>query len=176
MTVNLNHLHIHNWLDFIDKKFSDKSIYEIEKKESGDYLIKSKTNKTTIWFFLNEDLSLSDCQYYNGDCRGWSGETTAANADWGIFTQENVDAINEVLQTPLTKGWLSVDYYLGESVLQSKTYFDKDKNSRPFVHISEYGCFAFILFPVFWLLIKLVDLGLIGHKKETMVTSILTTN
>jgi len=175
MTVKLDDKEISNWVDYVQTKFADKSLYDVKKGDDG-FEIKSKTNKTTIWFNIDTNaasLNLYDCQYCNDDCKGWSGETTAANSDWGIFNQKNVDTLNEVLQTPISNGWLSVDYYFGDSLLKSKTYYDNNKNSTPFVH-HHGGCLAIVLFPLFWLLNKLIDLGLLGRKKETLVTPIQT--
>ena len=176
MTVILDDKEISNWVDYVQTKFVDRTFYDIKKGDAG-FEVKSKTNKTKIWFNINtseDNLNLFDCQYYNDDCKGWSGETTAANSDWGIFNQKNVDTLNEILQTPIKNGWLTVDYYFGDSLLKSKTYYDNDINSTPFVH-NHGGCLAIFLFPLFWLLIKLIDLGLLGRKKEILVTPILTT-
>ena len=173
MTIKLNNIDINNWLDYINVKFADKSLYNISSDNIG-YLIKSKTNNTTIWFNLNHDgMQLNECQYYNTDCKGWSGETAGANDKWGVFNQKNVDTLNDVLQTPIKNGWVSVDYYLGDSFYKSKTYYDKDKKSNPFVHVdSRLGCLSALLFPLFWLLGKLIDIGLIGHKKEITIDGI----
>lgn len=173
MTVKLDDKDISNWADYVQTKFANKSLFDIKKVDDG-FEIKSKTNKTTIWFGLSEDnLQLDDCQYYNKDCKGWSGETTAANSDWGTFNQKNVDTLNDVLQTPIKNGWISVDYYLGDSFYKSKTYYDKDKNSTPFVHVdSNFGCLSIILFPIFWLIGKLMDIGIVGQKKEITIDGI----
>lgn len=176
MTVKLDGKEISNWVDYVKTKFADTSLYDIKKRDDG-FEVTSKTNKTTIWFNIESDQDsrqLYDCQFYNKDCKGWSGETISSNGEWEAFNQKNVDSLNAVLRTPIEKGWLSVDYYFGDSVLKSKTYYDNDRNSTPFVH-HHGGCLAIVLFPFFWLLIKFIDLGLLGRKKETLVTPILTT-
>ncbi|MDO8998452.1 MAG: hypothetical protein Q7W45_01715 [Bacteroidota bacterium] len=175
MTVKLHDKDISNWVDYVQTKFADKSLFEITKGEY-DFKIKSRTNKTTIWFDINvyeDNLTLNDYQYYNEDCKGWSGETKAANSAWGVFNQKNVDKLNDALQTPIKNGWISVDYYLGNRLYKSKTYYDKDKNSRPFVNVdSNFGCLSIILFPIFWLISKLMDMGIVGYKKEIIIDGI----
>jgi hypothetical protein len=174
VTPKINNIDIYNWVDYIDKKFEDKSVYKIEKQNDRDFLIKSKTNKTTIWFYINDDHTLLDCQYYSTDCHGWSGETLNGDNGSGIFNQRNIDGIISVLQTPIKNGWISVDYYFSGSLLLSKTFYDNDRNSTPFIY-QRSGCLSIILFPLFWLLIKLIDLGVLGHKKEVTVPPIITT-
>lgn len=171
-TVKLNDIEINNWVDYIRTKFADNYHYDIEPDNSG-YKIKSKTNKTYIWFDIGEDpKTLYDCQYFNDDCKGWSGETIGGANEWG-FSQDYVDALNYVLEVPINNGWLAVDYYINNKLLQSKTY-SRDKSSTIFVHYHG-GCFGFILFPFFWFLLKLIDLGVIGQKREIVIDPIKTT-
>jgi len=176
MAVKYNDKDIANWTEYIYTKFSDSSLFGIENQQNGDFIVNSKTNKTKIWFYglKDEALILHDCQYYNDDCKGWSGETTAANvSEWGTFTQANVDILDDILKTPIDNGWISIDYYLGEAFYKSKMYSDKDINKTPFVYVaSNFGCLAIILVPLFWIVGKLIDIGLIGQKKEIIIDGI----
>jgi len=175
MSIKLNNIQITNWTEYIYTKFSDKSLYEIKNKEDSGLVVKSKTNKTVIYFVgLSDDsLTLQDCQYYNDDCKGWSGEIIQANHGGQIFNQTNVDLLDNVLRTPIEIGWRSVDYYLGDRFCKSKTYYDKDKSKTPFVFVpSNFGCLRIALLPFFFLFDKLIDVGLVGHKKEVVIDGI----
>jgi hypothetical protein len=173
MTVKFDDKGISNWADYIQTKFSDKSLYDINEIDNG-FDVKSKTNKTRIHFYTNKDYStIYDCQFYNDDCKGWSGEAFYGDDETNCFNQENVNLLDSILKTPIQNGWISIDYYLGSTFFKSKTYFDKDKKSTPFIYVgTEFGCFALILFPVFWLIGKLIDIGILGHKKEITIDAI----
>jgi hypothetical protein len=167
-----------NWLDYIHLKFADQNYFRIDAKADQEYIIvNSLTNKTQISFYGLDDtgLILSDCQYSNADCKGWSGETCAANPDkYGTFTQDNLNTIDEILETPIYKGWISVDYYLGDSFYKSITYADKDKTKPPFTYFgSEFGCISIILFPIFIVINRLLNKGIIGTNKEIIIEPIV---
>ncbi len=177
MPVKLNDQDILNWVDYVQKKFADSSLYEILESDK-QIEVRSKTNETVIWFSLAADSNgeqLYDCQFYSDQNKSWSGETLAPNAEYGIFNQRNVNALNSVLETPIKHGWLSVNYCIGNAVLKTKTYLDQDRNAVPFVEYNG-GCLSLLLFPFLWLLIKLIDLELIGRKTETEVTPIENNN
>ncbi|MGB3949332.1 MAG: hypothetical protein WBM13_15200 [Bacteroidia bacterium] len=169
---------ISNWLDYILVKFADQNYYEIENKAAQDYIvINSLTNKTKIWFYgLGETgLLLADCQYSSDDCNGWSGETCAVDSSkYGTFTQDNLNTIDEILNTPIYNGWISVDYYLGASFYKALMYADKDKAQPPFTYFgSKFGCVSIILFPIFILINILLRNGLIGSKTEITIEPII---
>jgi len=176
--VVFNGQQISNWLDYIRLKFADLNYYEIVEKSDHDYIvINSLTNKTKIWFYgLGETgLLLTDCQYSSDDCKGWSGETCAVNCDiYGTFTQENLDTIDEILDTPIKNGWISVEYFLGNSFYKAVTYADKDKTKPPFTYFdSKFGCLLIILFPIFIVINILLRKGIIGKKTEITIEPIV---
>jgi len=171
VTAKVNDIEINNWVDYVHAKFSDTSRFEIEPDNNG-YKVKSKTNKTYIWFDIGDPEILYDCQYFNDDCKGWSGETIGGANEWD-FSQDYVDALNFVLEVPIHNGWLAVDYYFNNKLLQSKTY-TKDKSSTIFADFNG-GCIGVALFPFFWSFLKLIDLGVIGQKREIVIDPIKTT-
>ena len=169
---------ISNWLDYILLKFADQDHFEIENKADQEYIVvNSLTNKTKIWFYgLGETgLLLTDCQYSSDDCKGWSGETCAVDSNkYGTFTQDNLNTIDEILDTPIYNGWISVDYYLGDSFYKAVTYADKDKTKPPFKYFgSKFGCVSIILFPIFIVINILLNNGLIGNRKEITIEPII---
>jgi hypothetical protein len=169
---------ISNWIDYILLKFADQNYYVIENKIDQNYIvIRSLTNKTKIWFYgLGETgLLLTDCQYSSDECKGWSGETCAIDSSkYGTFTQDNLNTIDEILNTPIKNGWISVDYYIGDSFYKAVTYFDKDKTKPPFTYFaSKFGCVSIILFPLFIIINILLRNGLIGKKTEITIEPII---
>ena len=159
-------------------KFADQNYYVIENKIDQNYIvIRSLTNKTKIWFYgLGETgLLLTDCQYSSDECKGWSGETCAIDSSkYGTFTQDNLNTIDEILNTPIKNGWISVDYYIGDSFYKAVTYFDKDKTKPPFTYFaSKFGCVSIILFPLFIIINILLRNGLIGNKTEITIEPII---
>jgi hypothetical protein len=176
--VVFNGKQISNWLDYILVKFADQNYYVIKNKADQDYIvINSLTNKTKVWFYgLGENgLLLADCQYSNDDCRGWSGETCAVDCNkYGTFTQDNLNTIDEILDTPIYNGWISVDYYLGNSFYKAITYADKDKTKPPFTYFgSKFGSLSIILFPIFIIINILLRNGIIGNKTEIIIEPII---
>ena len=166
---------IKTWLEYVNEKFKDTSLYEIIIE---DYfiLVKTKVNETEIYFY-NEDesyLKITDCQYYNNSCKGWSGETCAVDSDkYGTFTQENVNTIDDILKTPIYKGWISDDYYLNNEFYKSISFLDQDRTKPPFhYHGSKFGCIIFIIFPLYLSINFLLKKGLIGTKKTIIVNPI----
>jgi hypothetical protein len=172
--VKIQDTEINNWAEFIKCFFSDANYFEINEGLDGEIKVTSKTNGTYIYFYLSPDsMTLFDCQYYNVKCKGWSGETTGANDKCGIFNQDNVDSIIDVLSTPVDKGWIAIDYYLGDYLIKCKTYFDKDRNKTPFVDLqNDFGIWSIVLFPLYVILERLVHFGVIGRQKEIIIDSI----
>ena len=149
--MNSQNKQINNWLEYIQLKFSDENYFEINYDNERFILVNSKTNKTQIWFYeLSDDkLTLTDCQYSNKDVIGFSGELLFGNHEkYGIFNQENLEYIEEKLNTPIYNGWFSEDYYFLGNFLKSVSYEDKDRKK----HILTYsqgltGCLIVIFFP-----------------------------
>ena len=176
--VVYNGLELTNWIDYIESKFADSNYFAIDKAVDKDFiLIESKKNKTKIWFnglSKNPEL-LKDCRYTNDDCNGWSGETCGVNSDkYGVFNQDNLDDIDNILDTPIYNGWISIDYYLGNSFYKSITYTDKDLSNPPFRYVgSKFGCLSIVFFPIFIIINLLLKNGLIGRKRELTVDPII---
>lgn len=170
--VIYNGKQISNWVDYINHKFADSYYFNFETREnSQDIIVISKTNKTKILFSLNSG-KLYDCQFYNDSCKGWSGELTGPEHE--IISQNNIDVLNRILETPIYKGWTSVDYYFLGSFYKSKTYFDSDKTKTPFTCFSDnFGCLSIILFPIFIPINLLMWSGLWFGKKEIIVDPII---
>lgn len=166
---------IYNWLEYINEKFKDTSIYEIIV-EDYHILVQSKVNDTQIFFFCKDNfyLKIDDCQYYNNSCRGWSGETIAENSNiYGTFTQENINRTDDILNTPIYKGWISEDYYINNEFYKSVTFFDQDRTQPTFhYHGSKYGCIIFLIYPLFLSINYLLKNGYIGTKEIIVVSPI----
>lgn len=167
-----------NWIDYIEIKFADSQYFEIDKTADRDFiLIKSKSNKTKIWFYgLSENPSiLEDCQYSNDDCQGWSGETCAVDSEnYGVFNQANLDEIDNILDTPIFNGWISIDYYIGKSFYKSYSFPDKDLSNPSFKYFgSKFGCMKIIFFPFFVIINLLFRYGRICKKIEITVDPII---
>jgi hypothetical protein len=167
-----------NWIDYIENKFADSKYFEINNRADKDFiLIKSKNNNTKIWFYglTKNPTILEDCQYSNDDCQGWSGETCTVDSDkYGVFNQDNLDEIDNILDTPIFNGWISIDYYLGKSFYKSYSYADKDLSNPPFKYFgSKFGCMTIIFFPVFMIINLLLRYDIIGEKIEIAVDPII---
>jgi hypothetical protein len=164
-----------NWNDYVAYKFDNKDYFRIDRGTDGVTTIQSTTNNTKIWFIDLDEKGeqISDCQYSNADCLGWSGETCAADPDkYGTFTLDNVKSIDKILETPIYKGWISHDYYLAGRHYKSYTFEDGKKT---FGHTGEnFGCLTIVLFPVFIIVDMLMKFGLVGQRKEFQVSPIRT--
>jgi hypothetical protein len=176
--VVFNGIEVSDWNNYIDYKFADSNYYEIIRETEKDFiLIKSKINNTKIWFYgLSKNPKLlKDCQYANDDCKGWSGETCAVYSNkYGIFNQHNLNEIDVILNTPIYNGWISFDYYLGNSFYKSISYADKDLSKPPFRYIGrKFGCLSIIFFPVFMIINLLLRSGLIGKKIKIVIDPIV---
>ena len=82
---------IKNWNDYVSYKFDNNDYYGVERKTNGSVTIHSKTNSTEISFIDldHKGETISDCQYSNTECLGWSGETCGADPEkYGTFTLE----------------------------------------------------------------------------------------
>lgn len=171
MIVKNNNKIITNWNEYLYDKFSNHELYNIEREANKrGYLIKSKTNNTIIWFYINDNNVIEECQYNNSDRKGWSSELIFPFCGWGEFNQSSVDKLNNILITPIEKGWISIDYYLRGKLYKSKTYFDQNKNSKPFQSLNNnIGCYFFIFFPFYFLVTKLIENNIIGQKKEIVI-------
>jgi hypothetical protein len=167
---------IANWEDYILLKFADPVYFSILHEEERGIKVKSKTNNTIIWFELVPgDSTLYDCQYYNKDCKGYSGETAAVDPNkFGLFNQANVNRLNATLEVPIQIGWTSIDYYLGNVFYKSKSYEGQNRDKHILTYFgSADGCISIPLFPLFILLNILINVGIIGTKKKIRIGPII---
>ena len=163
-----------NWNDYISYKFADSNYYRIERSRDSVVTIHSKTNNTKISFIDLDEKGeqISDCQYSSSDCLAWSGETCAADPDkYGTFTSDNVKSIDNILETPIYKGWVTHEYYLAGRHYKSYTFEDGKKTFS--LTGANFGCLTIWAFPMFVVVDYLMKRGRIGHKKEFKVAPII---
>lgn len=162
-----------NWNDYVLYKFNNKDFFKIER-DADSVTILSKTNNTKIWFIDLDEKGekIFDCQYANTDCYSWSGETCASDPDtYGTFTMDNVRTVDEILEIPIYKGWVSQDYYLFGKHYKSYAFEDGKKTFG--MTGTSFGCSTIVLFPIFIVVDILMRYGLVGQKKEIKVSPII---
>src|SRR5690606_11223505 len=88
----------------------------------------------------------------------------------GRFNQKNVAYVDQLLEVPLKKGWISEEYYLGNKLFKAVTYeHDKgEKGAKIFTDFHS-GCLGFVLFPLTLLLNTAFKLGIAGERKLVIV-------
>lgn len=164
---------ISSWYDYINLKFNDSKYFEIQITDTyGSHTIKSKTNAFTIF---KSGKMLDDCQFYNNDCKGIMRDTIIDPYKYGTFIQENLNSIDELLDTPIYNGWTSIEYYLSNKNFKSILYDYKNSN-KPLVTIYNNGCISSIIFPIFMLINILLNKGHIGNKIEVKIDPIIKNN
>jgi hypothetical protein len=173
--ITFNERQLKNWNDYVSYKFDNKDYFDIERQaDTGIVTIHSKTNNTKLWFIDLDEKGeiISDCQYSNTDCEGWSGETCAGDSDkYGTFTLDNVKTIDNILEVPIYKGWVSHDYYLAGRHYKSHT-FEDGKKTFGFTG-TNFGCLTIVFFPIFIIVDILMKFALVGQKKEFKVSPII---
>jgi hypothetical protein len=169
-----------NWKEYLEKKFSDDSLYLIidntDNPSDGIYRVVSKTNKTVIDFIWPDKhwKTLDDIQYHNESAKGWSGELLGGNSPkTGRFNKENIENIEQLLEIPLKKGWISEEYYFGNKLFKAVTYENNNgkRKARIFTDFHS-GYIGIMLFPLTLLLNITLRFGLIGKKKVVVVEPI----
>ncbi|MGS2727958.1 hypothetical protein ACU8DI_15235 [Psychroserpens sp. BH13MA-6] len=168
---------IKNWKEYLEKKFSDHSVFTIDDKtnikSNGIYSVTAKDCETEISFIWpdNEWLTIDDIQFHNPKAKGWSGELLGGNGPkHGKFNQENIDYVNLVLETPLKKGWTSTDYYLFGKVFKSVSREGMNpKSGKEILTDFNFGCIGTLLFPITLLINVGLNIGLIGKKKTIII-------
>jgi hypothetical protein len=177
IAINFKGKTITNWIDYVNYKFADTNFFEIKASEGHvNITIESKTNNTKIYFSgLFDRRSLGDCQYFNDNCKGWSGETVYKDPEnLGILTLENVKEVDRILDTPIYNGWASIEYYLFGIFFKSKSYPDNNKKKKPFTDLSGgFGILPLILFPIFIPINYLMNCGVIGTRNEIKIEPII---
>jgi|GEM_PF-1819432 len=167
---------IKNWKEYLERKFSDDSIFTITDKtnikSNGIYTITAKGSETVISFIWpdNDWLTIDDIQFHNPKVKGWSGELLGGNGPKkGKFNQENIEYVNLILDTPLKKGWTSTDYYLFGKVFKSISKEGMNpKSGKEILTDFNFGCIGTLLFPISILINIGLITGIIG-KKETRI-------
>ncbi|WP_417195357.1 hypothetical protein [Bizionia sp.] len=170
-------IEIKNWKDYLEMKFSDRTIYTINDAtdvlSNGTYSIIAKGSETEICFIWPDKdwLTIDDIQFYNTKVRGWSGELLGGNGPKnGEFNQKNIEHVNLVLETPLKKGWTSTDYFLFGKIFKSVTKEGINPDAGLVILTDyNYGCIGMILFPISLLIDFGVTKGLIGRKKISII-------
>ena len=168
---------IKNWKEYLERKFSDQSIFTIDDKtndlSNGVYTITAIGNETEISFIWpdNDWLTIDDIQFHNPKVNSWSGELLGGNGPkHGKFNQENIDYVNQVLETPLKKGWTSTDYYLFSKIFKSVSKEGMNPNvGKRILTDYKFGCIGTILFPITFIIDFGINKGLIGKKKTSIV-------
>ena len=175
--VIFNGVKISTWLEYILLKFNDIEYFEIDQENENYILVKSKTNNTEIYFIEYDEINqtITDCQYSNTDCRSWSGETCQIDYEkYGTLTQENLNAVDKTLETPIYNGWYSEDYYIGNDLFKAVSYSDKSKIK----HILSYssggmGCLVFLLTPFSKIIEFLMKKGILGRCEKIIIEPIV---
>ncbi|MCM5664405.1 hypothetical protein [Galbibacter mesophilus] len=168
---------IKNWKEFLERKFSDNAIFKIEDKtydlSNGVYTITAKGSETKINFIWPDKdwLAIEDIQFYNSKVNSWSGELLGGNnPKLGKFNKENVDFVSQILEIPLKKGWTSTDYYLFGKNFKSISREGMKPNHGKRIWIDyNFGCIGTILFPFTIIIDFVIDKGVMGDKKITVV-------
>lgn len=179
--VFYNDIEISDWTDYITVKFANNNFFEIQKSEDETFWsIKSKTNNTSIEFreLSADKKGLDSCTYQSKDCKSFqwiSNQWWAQQTDehFGSFTQENVNILDKELDIPIYMGWFSIDYYLFGKFFKAKAYTGKHKPT--FENGGMFGgcCLGFILLPISILVSFLMNIGIIGEKREILIRSII---
>lgn len=168
---------ISSWLEYIELKFEDKNYFQIDYANENYILVKSKTNNTKIWFYEydEQNQTISDCQYSSDDCKGWSGETCARDYEkYGKFNQKNLNTIDEILETPIYKGWYSEDFYIGNELYKANSYNDNQKSKHILTYSSGgFGCLVILLFPFSKIIEYLMKKGIAGSCEKIIIEPIV---
>ena len=164
---------ISTWLEYIMLKFNDENYFEINQENENYILIKSKSNNTEIYFIEYDEVNqtITDCQYSNKDCKSWSGETCQIDYEkYGTFNQVNLNAIDEILETPINKGWYSEDYYIGNELYKAISYSDKEKTKHILTYSSGgMGCLVLLLTPFSKIIEFLMKKGMVGRCEKIII-------
>ena len=168
---------IKNWKEYLESKFSDHSIFTIDDKtndlSNGVYTVTAIGNETEISFIWPDKdwMAIDDIQFHNPKVNSWSGELLGGNGPKrGKFNQENIDYVNQVLETPLKKGWTTIDYYLFWKIFKSVT--KEGMNPKVGMKIFtdfNFGCVGIILFPITFIIDIGINTGLIGKEKTSII-------
>jgi hypothetical protein len=164
---------VKNWKEYIESKFSPICDFQIEDKtqkgEIGIYSLTHKLSKTRFDFIYPDEgwKKIGDVRFYNPKTEGWSGEFSEAE-----FNQTEIERLNEFLKPALVDGWSSKDFYFFGKHYQSKVYWNKNFDGQKFRYYTGFGCLQFILFPIFWITTKLMEMSLISGMKTKIIEPI----
>lgn len=111
---------------------------------------------------------VSDIQYWNKKTEGWSGEFGDVQ-----FNEENKKKVDEFLDSVFETGWSSKDIYLFGKHYKSIVYDRPNLKGNTFTYwSSNYGCLAFILFPIFIIIGLLIRLRILGRTEKVEIEPI----
>jgi hypothetical protein len=161
---------VNTWKEYIESKFRPVSDFQIEDKsqkgEIGIYSLIHKLTETRFSFIYPDDdwKKIGDVQFYNPKTKGWSGEFWEAE-----FNEAEKQRLNEFLEPALESGWSIKDFYFFGKHYQSKVYWNKNFDGKYFKYYTGFGCLWIFLFPIFWILTKLMELNLISGMKKIII-------
>ena len=168
---------ISTWLDYIQIKFGDTNYFEINHDKEDCIVVKSKTNNTEMRFYGYDSLhqTITDCQFSNVDCKGWSGKTYDKKSEkYRTLSQESINRIDRILEIPIYRGWYSEDFYIGSEFYKASTYSNKNKSKLIAKHASEkLGILIYLLFPISKIIKYLSIKGIHGKCKKTIIEPII---
>lgn len=145
-TVLLDGVTLHTWRDYIKHRFGNQNQFEIHEEARSSIRIVSKTNETIIWFYGVQDKLIADLHYYSTNTIAWSGEVITVDR-YGLFLEENVQTVEEILQIPLRQGWSAIEYYLFGKIYKSRTYYNRSFEKPCFVYYPSWR--SILTFPIF---------------------------
>ncbi len=168
---------IKNWKEYLERKFSDRSIFTIDDKTNdltnGVYTITAIGNETEISFIWPDKdwLTVDDIQFHNPKVNSSSGEILGGNGPkFGKFNQENINYVEQALETPMKKGWTSNDYFLFGKIFKSVSRDGMNPNIGTKISTEyKFGCVGFLFFPITILIDIALNKGIIGQKKTYVV-------
>lgn len=161
---------MNNWKEYIEQTFHPLSDYTIEDKtqvgQTGIFSLTHKQTGTSFAFIYpyKDWKKVDDVQFNNPKTKAWSGEFTEAE-----FNETERERLDEFLRPAMYDGWSSKDFYLFGNHFHSKVYWNKNFDGMYFRYYTGFGCLWFILFPIFWLITRLMELKLIRGMKKVVI-------
>jgi virulence-associated protein VagC len=157
--VYRNHI-ISDWLDYIEKKFSDRTLFDIARRSRGWEAVNidviAKTNGTVIWFGLSEDLkTLWSYQFSNHKSKSsFVNDPVFGLSEWAV------DQIDDDLSCPVERGWIDEQYYFCGIILRSALI---DPAYPSVQHFTNYYGPLSLLLPQF-VVDSLVEMGIVAKR------------
>ncbi|RKY93525.1 MAG: hypothetical protein DRQ01_04565 [Ignavibacteriae bacterium] len=169
---------MNDWKDYIEQKFVPQEEYEFnyEERKYKEFIISSikiTHRKTKTWFYFQNAYGtwniLDRAKFGNPKTKGCYKQFENP-VD---FDKMGIKYLDEHLR-PAFDGWSSKDYYILNFYYKSVNYPNKDFKGRGFPSFNRdfIGCLAFILFPIFFIINKLIRFKIIGEIKEKVIEPI----